>query len=90
MHQYYLDYIERQFEPDGFLGLFGESKVYTDRVIPIQHIHSAGMVWWIDLPRNQELSLGVEARNIFDAKIYNNFRIQSMGRSFSAKISYGF
>lgn len=90
VHQYYLDFIEKQHEPDGFLGLFGHSKIFTDRMIPIQHVHSAGLVWWITLPKERVLSLGVEARNFLDAKIYNNFRIQSMGRSFSAKVSFEF
>lgn len=26
VHQYYLDFIEKQFEPDGFLGLWGSLK----------------------------------------------------------------
>src|SRR5699024_1796436 len=29
VHQYYLDFIEKQYEPDGFLGLFGNSKINT-------------------------------------------------------------
>lgn len=89
VHQYYLDFIEKQYEPDGVLGLFGHSKIYTDRVIPIQHIHSAGFVWWAKMfKREKTVSFSAEIHNILDSKVYNNFRMQSAGRSFTAKISF--
>src|SRR5699024_2456725 len=44
VHQYYLDFIEKQFEPDGFLGLWGTSKINTSRIIPVQHLNNLGIV----------------------------------------------
>ena len=90
VHQFYLDFIEKQFEPDGFLGLFGKSKVYTDRVIPIQQIHSAGFIWKMKLKKSRIISVSSECSNLFNKPVYNTFKMQSAGRSFTAKISYSF
>lgn len=90
VHQFYLDFIEKQFEPSGFLGLFGKSKVYTDRVIPIQQIHSAGIVWTNRRKGDKPYSFSTEINNIFDKPIYNTFKMQSAGRSISAKVTYDF
>lgn len=88
VHQYYLDYIEKQYEPDGFLGLFGKSKIATDRVIPQQHLHTAGVSFDLKTYKEHRLTLGLEVRNIFDRDIYNNFKMQNPGRSFWAKAVY--
>lgn len=91
VHQYYLDFIEKQFEPDGVLGIYGKSKIYTDRVIPIQHVNSAGFVWWIKLTEKEHiLAFSAEINNMFNKPVYNNFRMQSAGRNFSMKLSYEF
>ncbi len=90
VHQFYLDFIEKQYEPDGFLGLYGKSKVYTNRVIPVQQIHSAGFVWTRELENEKAISLSAEANNIFDAAVYNTFKMQSAGRNYSLKLSYEF
>lgn len=90
VHQFYLDFMEKQYEPDGFLGLWGKSKVYTNRVIPVQQIHSAGLVWTMDFQNFRILAISAEINNIFDAAIYNTFKMQSAGRSFSVKASYEF
>ncbi|HBG41447.1 MAG TPA: hypothetical protein DDW85_08540 [Porphyromonadaceae bacterium] len=88
VHQYYLDFIERQFEPDGFLGLFGKTQIYTDRVIPVQQHHTVGATFDMGVSGNDRVTLGLEVRNLFNADIYNNFKIQSPGRSFWAKVVY--
>ncbi|MEO8934329.1 MAG: TonB-dependent receptor [Xanthomarina sp.] len=89
VHQYYLDYIEKQFEPDGFLGLFGTSKINTSRVIPNQHTHNLGFIYVRDFSK-QSVSLSAELKNVFDEDIYNEFKMQSPGRHFRVKITYSF
>lgn len=88
VHQLYLDFIEKQFEPDGFLGLFGKSKIYTNRIIPTQQVHSAGLVWSLNMQNDKALSLSGELNNLFDRPIFNNFKMQSAGRNFAVKITY--
>lgn len=89
VHQYYLDYIEKQFEPDGLLGLFGHSKINTSRIIPNQHIHNVGFIYVRDFDK-QSVSFSAELKNMFDKEIYNEFKMQSPGRHFRAKITYSF
>lgn len=90
VHQYYLDFVEKQYEPDGFLGLFGKSKISTNRVIPIQQVHTTGFVWTVPVDQRRTVSFSAELDNIFNETIYNNFKMQSPGRNFSAKITYDF
>ncbi|MCO5248035.1 MAG: TonB-dependent receptor plug domain-containing protein [Chitinophagales bacterium] len=87
VHQFYLDFIEKQFEPDGFLGLFGKSKVNTNRVIPIQQVHAAGLIWSFDWAKDKKVAFSTEINNIFDTAVFNNFKMQSAGRNFSAKLT---
>lgn len=89
VHQYYLDYIEKQFEPDGFLGLFGTSKINTSRIIPNQHTHNIGFIYVRDFSK-QSVSFSGELKNAFDEDVYNEFKMQSPGRHFRIKITYSF
>lgn len=89
VHQYYLDYIEKQFEPDGFLGLFGKSKINTSRIIPNQHTHNFGFIYVRDFEK-QSVSFSAELKNVFNEEVYNEFKMQSPGRHFRAKITYSF
>ncbi|MDD3771956.1 MAG: TonB-dependent receptor [Weeksellaceae bacterium] len=89
VHQYYLDFIEKQFEPDGFLGLWGHSKINTSRIIPVQHLHSLGMVYTRDLGKNN-ISISAEVKNLFNHEIYNEFKMQNPGRNFRVKLTYSF
>lgn len=89
VHQYYLDYIEKQFEPDGFLGLYGNSKINTSRVIPNQHTHNIGFIYVRDFEK-QSVSLSGELKNAFNEDVYNEFKMQSPGRHFRVKITYSF
>lgn len=89
VHQYYLDFIEKQFEPDGFLGLFGTSKINTSRVIPNQHTHNFGFIYVRDFSK-QSVSFSAELKNVFNEEIYNEFKMQSPGRHFRMKITYSF
>ncbi len=90
VHQFYLDFIEKKYEPDGFLGLYGKSKIYTNRIIPVQHINSCGFVWQFQQSKVQQLALSTELNNIFNTRIFNDFKMQSPGRSFYVKVSYDF
>lgn len=86
VHEYYLDYIPRDTEPDGFLGLWGKARINAPNIIPGQTINSAGIVWH---PRFLErFSVAAECKNIFDKAIYDNFRVQNAGRSFHIKLNY--
>lgn len=89
VHQYYLDYIEKKFEPDGFLGLFGTSKINTSRVIPNQHTHNIGFIYVRDFSK-QSVSFSAELKNAFNEEVYNEFKLQSPGRHFRVKITYSF
>lgn len=89
VHQYYLDFIEKQFEPDGFLGLWGQSEINTSRIIPVQHLNSAGIVYQRNLGEHS-VSLSFELKNLFDSEIYNEFKMQSPGRNFRLKLTYAF
>lgn len=89
VHQYYLDFIEKQFEPDGFLGLWGSSKINTSRIIPLQHINNLGIVYVRNLGE-QTVAFSAELKNVFNEDIYNEFKMQSPGRNFRLKITYSF
>lgn len=88
VHQFYLDLIEKQFEPDGFLGLFGQSKVYTDRVIPVQSVISAGFTWSLAITDARKISFSAEGNNLLNKPVYNDFKMQNAGRSFYIKFSF--
>lgn len=88
VHYYYLDYIEKQYEPDGFLGLTGKSKIATDRIFPQQHLHTTGVSLDVKVRKEDRMTVGVEVRNLFDKEIYNNFKMQSPGRSVWVKAAY--
>ena len=89
VHQYYLDFIEKQFEPDGFLGLWGTSKINTSRTIPLQHLNNLGIVYVRDFGE-QTVAFSAELKNVFNEDIYNEFKMQSPGRNFRLKITYSF
>lgn len=86
VHQYFLNYIPKNTEPDGFLGLWGEAKVDAPNIIPSQTVHSIGLLWQ---PKSAlPLTLNVECKNLFNADVYDNFKIQNAGRSFHLKLNY--
>lgn len=86
VHQYYLNYIPKDTEPDGFLGLWGNAKIDAPNIIPSQSNHTVGIVWK-PLAKNN-LSVNIECKNLLDAPIYDNFRIQNAGRSYHLKFNY--
>ncbi len=85
VREFYLNFIPKDKEPDGFLGLWGSSKVDVTTKIPDQHLVSIGANYRLG---NLPLHIGAEIKNITNAKLYDFYRVQKAGRSFQVKISY--
>jgi len=85
VREYYLSYIPKSVEPGGFLGLFGRAGIDARNIIPDQQIHTIGLNYE---PAKTAFSLGLEVKDIFNTRIFDQFRIQNPGRSFSVKINY--
>ena len=83
-HNYYLANVPKSSEPSN---IFDSPKIDTDLVIPTQHLHSAGIVYSL---KQEKINFGLEVRNIFDEKLFDNFKVQKAGRSFYFKIRYSF
>ncbi|RZK92783.1 MAG: TonB-dependent receptor [Pedobacter sp.] len=82
---YYLETIPKRLEAGGFLGLGSSAAINSLLVIPNQHLLTAGANY--SLLANQ-LSVGVEAKNILNNNLYDNYRVQKAGRSFHLKLNY--
>lgn len=85
VREYYLDYIPKSREPQGFLGLWGKAQFDAPNIIPNQQLHSIGLTY---NPANDRFSVGLQVKNLFDASVYDNFRIQNAGRSVHLKLNY--
>lgn len=85
VREFYLNYIPKDKEPDGFLGLWGDSKVDVTTMIPDQHLVSIGANYRFS---TMPVHIGVEVKNITNAKVYDFYRVEKAGRSFQIKISY--
>ena len=85
---YYFTFIPKQFEKSGFAGLIGKTNYDEDpySIIPTQNIHSLNLVYNELLGEN--FSLAFNVRNIFNNKVFDNYRTQNAGRTFTLKISY--
>lgn len=83
-HNYYLANVPKSSEPSN---IFEKPKIDTDLVIPSQNLHSAGIVYSLN---KEKINFGLEVRNIFDEKLFDNFKVQKAGRSFYLKIRYLF
>lgn len=53
--------------------------------IPTQDLHDLGLTY--TLP-NRRLTIGLNAKNILDRQVFDNFALQKPGRSFFAKVTY--
>ncbi|HRP90985.1 MAG TPA: TonB-dependent receptor [Edaphocola sp.] len=89
VHQYYLDYIEKQFEPDGFLRLWGQSKINTGRIIPVQHLLGLGINYSTKVGNNR-MAFSFALKNVLNYKIYNEFKMESPGINYRLKLIYTF
>lgn len=85
VREYYLSYIPKSVEPDGFLGLFGRARIDARNIIPDQQVHTIGLGYE---PAHSPFKLGLEVKDLFDTQIFDQFRIQNPGRAFSIKLSY--
>lgn len=85
VREYYLNNIPKNFEPRGFLGLWGSARFDAPNIIPDQSVHTTGVTYF---PAGDNLSIGVQVKNILDTNVYDNFRIQNAGRSFHLKLTY--
>ncbi len=87
VRQYYLDTLPKDAEPDGFLGLWGSASIDARNIIPDQSLHTFGFTYRPDF---SALSFGLQVKNVFDAPVFDNFRIQNPGRGIFLKLSYRF
>ena len=85
VREYYLDYIPKSLEPNGFLGLWGKAQFNAPNIIPNQQLHSIGLTY---NPVDDRFSVGLQVKNIFDSPVFDNFRIQNAGRSVHFKVNY--
>ncbi|MEL6918235.1 MAG: TonB-dependent receptor, partial [Bacteroidota bacterium] len=56
-----------------------------DFIIPEQNIHNAGLTYVLD---GKGLSFSLNIQNVFDAEIFDNFRIPRPGVNYAFKINY--
>ncbi len=82
VHEFYLENVPRANEPGG---LFGKATFDSDLIIPDQNLHTAGLTYGL---ANNRWSLGLEIKNIGNANLYDNFRVQKAGRSVHAKLRF--
>ena len=59
----------------------GENKA----TIPTQDVHNLGMIYTFP---NKRVSVGLNAKNILNKQVFDNWALQKPGRSFHVKISY--
>lgn len=80
--EFYLEPISKDLEAKG---LFGTASINSLLIIPTQHFTSAGASY--TLPQ-YGVTLGMEAKNLLDKDLYDNFRVQRAGRSIHFKLNY--
>lgn len=85
IREFYLAPIPRDKEPQGFLGIFGQSKVPIPDLVPDQSLISAGFNYAFS---STNFVLGAEVKNLTDGKLYDYYKVQRPGRSFHLKINY--
>lgn len=85
VRQYYLNNLPKDKEPNGFLGLWGDAQIDARNIIPSQSQHTLGFTYF---PSDKRLSLGFQVKNLLDADVFDNFRLQNAGRAFYLKINY--
>lgn len=85
MREFYLTYIPRDKEPQGFLGIFGPSGVAINELVPDQSLISTGFNYIFPSGR---IVLGAEVKNLANSKLYDYYKVQRPGRSIHFKINY--
>lgn len=77
---YHLNYVHEYF-----LNWPSHGQLNTKPIIPGQLQHNISTLYTLSDGR---YNIGLECRNLLDAKIYDNYSLQKPGRSFSVKIRY--
>lgn len=87
VNAYYFTFVPKDFEKSGFAGFLGKTKYIEDpySIIPSQNNHTFTLLYKDLFWKNFNISL--EIRNVFNSKIYDNYRVQNMGRYISTKLS---
>jgi len=85
VREYYLETIPKRLESGGFLGLGSSANINSLLLIPNQHLVTVGANYAF---LANQLSVGVEAKNLLDNNLYDNYRVQKAGRSFHLKLNY--
>lgn len=87
VNAYYFTFVPKDFEKSGLAGFLGKTKYMEDpySIIPSQNNHTFTFLYKGLFGKNFNVSL--EIRNVFNSKIYDNYRVQNMGRYISAKLS---
>ena len=61
------------------------NRANPDFIIPTQHLHNAGLIYRL---AEEGLSFSVNVQNIFNAEVFDNFRIPRPGINYQFKIKY--
>jgi len=70
---------------DFFLFWEGDGRRETKNVIPKQY---AGNIGTSLTEKDGKYSLSLDCQNVFDRKLYDNFKVQRPGRAFYATLNY--
>jgi outer membrane receptor protein involved in Fe transport len=85
VNEFYLEPIPKSKEAKGFLGIGSRATIDSELIIPSQNLHTAGINY---SPNGEKMSIGLEVKNVFNANLYDNFRVQRAGRSIHFKLRF--
>lgn len=88
VNSYYFTFIPKKYEKSGWAGFIGKTTYNEDpySIIPDQRVCTLGFGYDNFLTRG--LSLALNVKNVFDAKVFDNYRVQNAGRTLIFKITY--
>lgn len=85
VNEFYLEPIPKNKEAKGFFGIGTKANIDSELAIPNQNLHTIGLNYSLN---NDRKSFGIEVKNLFDANLYDNFKIQKAGRSLHFKARF--
>lgn len=88
VNSYYFTFIPPKYEKSGWEGLIGKTTYDEDpySIIPTQNVHTLSISYNnLFVPG---LSMDIHIKNLFDTKVFDNYRIQNAGRTFMVRITY--
>lgn len=88
VNSYYFTFVPSKYEKRGWEGLIGKTTYDEDpySIIPTQNVHTLG-ISYNDLFVHG-LSMDINIKNLFDAQVFDNYRIQNAGRTLIFRITY--